>query len=394
MQVAELPNADELAPWKPPLRDVPHVAIETNLDCNIRCRACYNLDRTTVKPLRLVLEEIDQALGLRRADAITLLGGEPTLHPALVEIVRQVARRGVTPQLLTNGLRFLEEGGDAYLDALVEAGLKRVLLHVDEGQRHVHPDPLKAIHVLFARFERRGLFHSLAWTVYDGGGLPPLVREFARYPHFDGVLALIAQDPDASLTASRTRRRPSLAAEQATLARELGLAPSLYIPSNLDDADVRWLMYFYYFNARTGRAFPLSPALCRAYLRLHRRLTGRELFGQTPSRRAFRTALLSTLLLELSRSPRRLAEALRLLAGSGLGRALRFHYLVIQDAPEWDPEEGTLRLCYHCPDATVRNGRLLPVCLADRVSPLPGAPSVPIDWRIATVAEGHLRSEP
>lgn len=396
MQAGELPNSGELAPWKLSVRDTPHVSIETNLTCNLRCRACYNLDRTTVKPLGLVLQEIDLALAWRRADAITLLGGEPTLHPALVEIVRHVARRGVTPQLLTNGLRFLEADGEVLLDSLIAAGLGRVLLHVDEGQRHVHPDPLSAIHGLFARFERRKLLHSLAWTVYgDGSGrLPRLIREFARNRCFDGVLALLEQDPDVSMaTETRARPRPSMAVEQAALFRELGLVPSLFIPSNLDDADVRWLMYFHYFNARTGRAFSLSPQLCRAYLRLHRGLTGRELFGQSPARRAFRAALVATLLLEVARSPRRFGDACRLIAGSALGRELRFHYVVIQDAPEWDPERGALRLCYHCPDATVRNGRLLPVCLADRLSPMPGSPVSAIDWRIAAVAEEHLRAD-
>ncbi len=391
MKAGELPNRRELRPWKLSVRDTPHVTIETNLTCNVRCRACYNVDRSTVKPLRQVLDEVDLALRLRRADAVTLLGGEPTLHPELPEIVRHVAGRGVTPQLLTNGLRFLAPDGEAYLRSLVEAGLVRVLLHVDEGQRHVHPDPVATVHALFSRFEREGLFCSLAWTVYpDGpGSLPRLVRELAPHPRFDGILALLAHDPDASLRpGANGAGRPSLAAEQGALARELGILPSLYVPSNLDDEDVSWLMCFYYVNAATGRAFGLSPPLCRAYLRLHRALAGRELFGQAPSRHAFRATLAVTLGLELLRSPRRVREAASLLRGSRAGRALRFHYLVVQDAPAYDEERGAVRLCHHCPDATVRNGRLLPVCLADRLSPLGAPPERAAPWAAAVLA--HL----
>ena len=33
-------------------------------------------------------------------------------------------------------------------------------------------------------------------------------------------------------------------------------------------------------------------------------------------------------------------------------------------------EKGILQFCYHCPDATIRNGKLIPVCVADFISPL------------------------
>jgi len=36
--------------------------------------------------------------------------------------------------MLTNGVIFLEDEEDALLNSLVEAGLDKILLHVDEGQ--------------------------------------------------------------------------------------------------------------------------------------------------------------------------------------------------------------------------------------------------------------------
>ena len=29
-------------------------------------------------------------------------------------------------------------------------------------------------------------------------------------------------------------------------------------------------------------------------------------------------------------------------------------------------------MCYHCPDATIRNGKLTPLCLADYINPMEG----------------------
>ena len=42
------------------------------------------------------------------------------------------------------------------------------------------------------------------------------------------------------------------------------------------------------------------------------------------------------------------------------------------------PEHGRVQFCWKCPDATIRNGRLVPVCMAGRLSPLGDhAPTAP-----------------
>jgi MoaA/NifB/PqqE/SkfB family radical SAM enzyme len=61
MRIEDLKNAGYINILKYSARDVPHVTIETNRTCNIRCRSCYNLDRDGVKPLAAVKEEIDLA---------------------------------------------------------------------------------------------------------------------------------------------------------------------------------------------------------------------------------------------------------------------------------------------------------------------------------------------
>jgi hypothetical protein len=64
---------------------------------------------------------------------------------------------------------------------------------------------------------------------------------------------------------------------------------------------------------------------------------------------------------------------------------------VIQSGPEWNTQRQQVRLCYHCPDATVRNGHLMPVCVADLVSPLEGdVPDLPPNRNLRETVHAHL----
>ena len=393
MRRDRLHQARALRPWKPDLDRVPHLTVETNFTCNAACRSCYNLDRHTVKDLGQIKEEIDRGLELRRADAVTLLGGEPTLHPDLPAIVRHVASKGITCQVLTNGRRLLDPDGHHLLDELRRAGLARLLLHVDEGQPHVHGRPLDMAQRLLQICEPHDILCSLSWTVYRGGAatLPSIVRTLARYRHFDGLLLLLEKNCDVAIEPGHAADGPVMEDVYEALWSRLSLEPSTYLPTSLDDRDVSWLFFFYYVNALTGRTFAISPQLTRAFQALFRWTTGREVFGQTPARRRFVLSLIVTLGIELLRAPWRLPQAWRLLRRSRRGTRLRFHYIVAQDGPSFDEEHGAVRICYHCPDATIRQGRLTPVCLADRVRPLAEArPRSAFSLSLMEAIDGHL----
>jgi hypothetical protein len=70
--------------------------------------------------------------------------------------------------------------------------------------------------------------------------------------------------------------------------------------------------------------------------------------------------------------PRKWPAFRRFLRSGSLLRAGRFHYIAIQTPPEVDEQLKKLRFCYGCPDATIRNGMLTPVCIADLINPLNG----------------------
>lgn len=216
---------------------------------------------------------------------------------------------------------------------------------------------------------RERVLFSLSLTVYPDleREIPGIVRRYARYRYFDGVLAVLGRDPHASEPAGA-----KLETQYRTLASTLGLRPVTYVPSNRDDDEAFWLVYSYFIRADTGQVFGLSPAVHGAERGAGRLVAGRHRF--LPRFRPGRTAARFLVLgwLDVLRSPRRLGAWLAMLRGAGALRSIRGHYIAIQRPPEADPRTGELTLCHHCPDATVRHGKLTPVCLADFVRPFDG----------------------
>ncbi len=367
MTTADFPRGSGARPLKYPAGDVPHMTLEINRTCNMRCRCCYNVDRDSVKSFDEVERDLSRALTLRRLQAVTVLGGEPTLHPDLPRIVALVKSRGLFCQLLTNGLRFLDDDGPALLGAIKSAGIDKILLHVDGGQAHVHADVEAAREKLFSLMESEKIEFALSVTVYneDRGSMSDIVRRYSRFRYFDGVLAVLARDgrdPAAQTVELRE--------EYEGLRTGLGLEPTAYVPSNVSDSDVRWLVYFHLADAGGSRVYPLSPLLDRAFRRFFRMAAGCHFFAGNHGPSAMRKILIPLVLFEALTSPRRLVSLAGLFRRVGSLKNLRLQFIAIQVPPELGPDSEIAVMCRGCPDATVRNGKLVPVCIADMVSPL------------------------
>lgn len=385
MQVTHLPQRHRPLPLAFPLTEVPHLTLEATRECNLSCTLCYTLDRRTVKSLDAVREELDVGMRRRRLHAVTLVGGEPTLYPEVLDVVREVKRRGLACQLLTNGLKLLPPSGRGFLRQLIAAGLDKIALHVDEGQPHGDMEAVRRR--LFDLCESEGILFSLSLTVYpEGEGeIPAVVRRYAPYRYFDGVLAVLGRDPHRN-----EPHGPTLARQHAAIADALGVSPVTFVPSNRDDAEAFWFVYSYFIRADTGQAFGISPRIHRLERFAGRILAGRHVF--LPLFRPERTVLryLALGALEVLVRPTRLRGWLSMLRHRG-ARSLRGHYIALQRPPETDPTTGDLVLCHHCPDATVRHGRITPVCLADFVRPLDGAgPREEIHERWRRTVDEHL----
>jgi len=108
----------------------------TNM-CNLRCMHCY---QRADKPLpdELSLEEklnlVDQ-LDRAGVAAIALSGGEPTIHPDFLTIVKAIADRGIYAAVATNGWRLADP---EFFKKAIDAGLRYVEVSVDSADPKKH----------------------------------------------------------------------------------------------------------------------------------------------------------------------------------------------------------------------------------------------------------------
>ena len=76
--------------------------------CNERCRCCplvHKNDREKFISLDRLLQEADQMVSYGVTD-VTLSGGEPTLHPDILQLVKYFHGKGISVHILSNGERF------------------------------------------------------------------------------------------------------------------------------------------------------------------------------------------------------------------------------------------------------------------------------------------------
>ena len=77
--------------------------------CNERCIHCYQpKEQPQHADVAMVLDAFDQ-LGAMGTTSLTLSGGEPTLHPDFVTILRAARRHDLIVNVLTNGLALCDE---------------------------------------------------------------------------------------------------------------------------------------------------------------------------------------------------------------------------------------------------------------------------------------------
>ena len=101
------------------LRDVPvyvHYAVSSR--CDLRCRSCSIWRRDPPVP-ELSAGQVDRLAGVL-ADLgcmqVSLGGGEPSLRPDLVDLVRSFRRRGIRTRVLTNGVALTPQRARRLLD--------------------------------------------------------------------------------------------------------------------------------------------------------------------------------------------------------------------------------------------------------------------------------------
>lgn len=116
-------------PWS--TNDNPVAWLEICDVCNITCGACYRKHIQGYKPIDQIKEEILFLKRARNPDSVSIAGGEPLLHPEILQIVAFIRKQGIKPLILSNGLRLTR----ALLAELKQSGLSGIVIHIDRMQK-------------------------------------------------------------------------------------------------------------------------------------------------------------------------------------------------------------------------------------------------------------------
>jgi hypothetical protein len=367
--------------------EVPHATIEMNQVCNLACEGCYKHKFSFQKPVEELKKEIDFVATKRNLETLTLLGGEPTLHPSICDIVRYVKSKGIRPHILTNATTLNE----SLLVALKSAGVARITMHIDshQGKRPDFPnakpteaelDDLRRGYVALCK--KVGIDTGLAVTIYrdtiaDFANLTRLAEEIGSTKVLATTYcqeANIEERPADSLSIYNLDVFNFFAARK--------IYPAWSIGSDNSATDLRWMIY----NSAVTRS-PSSGQLSRLQFdprhrlamwllpRLARMSLGHHRFESAPVlRERFVGLLLMALLALVSTAPWGALKILSFLLGALKNENLEFHSVIIQELPRQQPD-GAYNNCADCPDATVRNGKIIPVCYVDKVEPWAGTAS-------------------
>ena len=215
--------------------------IEINEACNLTCPVCF-AGSSTAHTMQRTLTEVEAMLDTlveseREPDLVQISGGEPTIHPQILEILRLAKSKPIRHLMLnTNGIRIARDldfvtaltglmpGFEVYLQF---DSLKRSALENLRGAdlRRIRKQAL-------ANLEKAGISTTLVCTVKKGvndeevGGI---VRFALGYSCVRGVTFQPAQDAGRNLDFDKNRDRALL----TDIRREIGLHSGVFGESDI-----------------------------------------------------------------------------------------------------------------------------------------------------------------
>ncbi|MFZ1082893.1 MAG: radical SAM protein [Candidatus Kryptoniota bacterium] len=183
-------------PWTLP--DNAIAWLEPTSQCNLSCDGCYRENLTAShKPFDVVRNEIDTFVRLRNVDGISIAGGDPLMHPQVIDIVKDVAARNIKPIINTNGLALTKE----LLRELKNAGVYGFTFHIDSkqnrpGWKNKNEIEMNELRLYYAKMlaEVGGISCSFNSTVYEDTiqYIPEMVEWAAKHIDIVHVMVFIA----------------------------------------------------------------------------------------------------------------------------------------------------------------------------------------------------------
>lgn len=369
-------------PWS--LSDNAIAWLEPTTKCNLACQGCYRANVNQHKSLEEVSDDLDLFARYRATDGVSIAGGDPLTHPQIVEIVRDIARRGWKPILNTNGLALDRE----LLVELKKAGLFGVTLHIDskqgrpkwKGKTEQEHNELR-LHYAEMVAEVGGLSCAFNSTVYGDtlDAVPDLVEWAHRHIDIVHVMvficyrAAVLEDQfdyycggtkiDASPLVYSYPEMPQRidisAPEVVSKIRERfpDFTPCAYLNGTERPDSFKWLLAFRFGNKKRvfGYAGPRLIELAQAY---HHLRTGRYMAYASP--RVMRRGKAMLWLWPFDSGIRRAFIGAVKDVGAHVSRIHCQSITIIQ--PIDLLPDGRQNMCDGCPDMTVWNGRLAWSC--------------------------------
>lgn len=169
-------------PWSG--NDNPIGWLEVTDKCNTYCRGCYRINGMQGhKSVEQIKEEIALLQKWRNCNNISIAGGEPLIHPDIVDIIAFIREQGMKPLILTNGIALNDN--QPLMEEIKRAGAVGFTFHIDSEQQRPHWKDKSEIELFelrqhFADMGKAvgGLFISFGMTVYPGNRymVPEMVR--------------------------------------------------------------------------------------------------------------------------------------------------------------------------------------------------------------------------
>ena len=209
--------------------------MEINETCNLTCPVCF-ADSAPHRPGNRSLAEIEAMLDTLVAsegepDLLQISGGEPTLHPQILEILRLAKQRPIRHLMLnTNGVRLANE--PAFVEALAELGPGfEVYLQFDslrkEALENIRGADLRGVRSrALANLEKAGLSTTLVVVVKKGVNdqeVGEITRHALEYECVRGITFQPVQDAGRNLGFDKNRDRAMLTDIRRVIAETSGV---------------------------------------------------------------------------------------------------------------------------------------------------------------------------
>jgi organic radical activating enzyme len=238
-------------PWSK--NDHPVGWVEITSFCNMDCKWCYRKKDSKRfdghKTLEKINEEILIVKKIKNCDAILISGGEPLMHPRIIEIVKSVKDQGLRPFILTNG-RLLDK---ELLIKLKNAGLIGIDMRLNShlGDKNSLEDSLVNLREkyknLFSLVEGLHLVLTFVIDKEDSSMVSEMVKWFHENHKTIGSLVFILKrqpilNKNEKIETKNLLFLPDLYPE--VLKGSQGLRYSAYLGSQAEDFQIKWLWSF------------------------------------------------------------------------------------------------------------------------------------------------------